>query len=244
MSSIRWLLAVLRKLILGNTLVRASIRGLVFLFALLRTTKQTRRPGSASSGSQTLLSATDHGGGYNSCAVLPVDTETRVVYASSSVIPTSLHPYSNSTSSDTSQSSPHLTTHSITHESYPLHNLSVQHLPATFPVQQPTASTLSVQHLPALPPSPNLGPGGYLPSTNSSVADLHLAGPATESLSQSRPSSVHRDVEVESLPCLNDVHPRIFPVTPENVQRYTRKTTIPNDPTKFRIKPLTISVTA
>ncbi|KAJ7892760.1 hypothetical protein B0H14DRAFT_956776 [Mycena olivaceomarginata] len=131
----------------------------------------------------------------------------------------------------------------MTQESYSLHSLSVQHLPATLSVQQPPAATLSVQHLPALPPSPNLGPGGYLPSTNSSVVDFHLAGPATESPSQSGRSSVHGDVEVESLPCLNDVYPRIFPVTPENVQRYTRKTTIPNDPTAFQLKPLTISAT-
>ncbi|KAJ7792414.1 hypothetical protein B0H14DRAFT_2470155 [Mycena olivaceomarginata] len=158
-------------------------------------------------------------------------------------MPASLHPYLNS-SPAASRSSQDITTHPITQESYSLHSLSVQHLPATLSVQQPPAATLSVQHLPALPPSPNLGPGGYLPSTNSSVVDFHLVGPATESPSQSRHSSVHGDIAVASLPCLNDVHSRIFPVTPENVQRYTRKTTIPNDPTEFQLKPLTISATA
>jgi hypothetical protein len=217
MSGIRWLLAVLRRLILGNCLARASIRGLLLLFSALSRATKKKPAGDPHD---------DHGGG-DLCPVLLSETVERVGLISASFMPTSPHPRRRSTSSFSRSSvdlaSTDLTAHPITQESYLLHSLSVQDLPATSFVQQPPAATLSVQHLPALPPSPNLGLGGYLPSTNSSVVGLHLAGPATES---SRRSSVYGDIAVPSPPCLNDVHPRIFPATPENVQRYTRKTTM------------------
>ncbi|KAJ7126104.1 hypothetical protein C8R44DRAFT_874477 [Mycena epipterygia] len=124
-------------------------------------------------------------------------------------------------------------------ESYRLRSLSVQHLPATLSVQHPPAS-LSVQHLPALPPSPNLGPGGYLPSTNTSVVNFHIPEPATESPNQSpRSSRVFGDVALPSVPLLSVAHPRIFPGTPESLGRYNRAV-IPNEPTRFTIPPLTI----
>ncbi|KAJ7359250.1 hypothetical protein DFH08DRAFT_406908 [Mycena albidolilacea] len=241
MSGIRWLLAVLR--ILDNTLGRASVRGLLSLFSVLwRATKKKTSPASGLGDSKTVqvvYPQAAHDGSNN----LYPDTESRVVYTSASLVPASLHPYLNS-SPAASRSSQDITAHPITQASYSLHSLSVQHLPATLSVQEPPTATFSVQHLPALPPSPNLGLGGYFPSTNSSVVDLHLAGPATESPSQSRRSSVHGYIAVAALPCLNDEHLRIFPVTPENIQRYTRKTTIPDDPTKFQLEPLTIFVTA
>jgi hypothetical protein len=89
-------------------------------------------------------------------------------------------------------------------------------------VQHPPATTLSVQHLPALPPSPNFGSGGSLPSTTTSV-DFHRPGPATELPSQSRRSSVVLgDIPLSSPPLLSEAHPRIFPGTPELVGRYER----------------------
>jgi hypothetical protein len=119
MSSIRWLLAVLRKLILGNTLVRASIRGLLFLFfALCRGTKT--RPGLASKDPQPnrfVYPQADDDGGKNPYPALPVDSETRVVYTSASSLPASRHPYLNSASS-ASRSSQDIAAHPLTQEPY------------------------------------------------------------------------------------------------------------------------------
>ncbi|KAJ7266926.1 hypothetical protein B0H12DRAFT_1320913 [Mycena haematopus] len=226
MSAIRWLLAVLRKLILDNTLVRSSIRGLLLLFsALWRATKKGSSPrsGLADNGLQSIRvvypQTTEYDGGKILYPALPADIENRVVYTSASLMPASLHPYLHSGPS-ASRSSQDITAQPITQASYSLHSLS---------------------HLPALPPSPNLGLGGYLPSTNSSVVDFHLPGPATESPSQSRRSSgVYGDIAEASPPCLSEAHPRIFPGTPETVGRYNRKTIIPKDPTTFSLRPLTI----
>ncbi|KAJ7921495.1 hypothetical protein B0H13DRAFT_2655993 [Mycena leptocephala] len=141
-----------------------------------------------------------------------------------------------------SQSSQDIISHPITQESYSLHSLSVQHLPATLSVQHPPATTLSVQHLPALPPSPNFGSGGSLPSTTTSV-DFHRPGPATELPSQSRRSFVVLgDIPLSSPPLLSEAHPRIFPGTPELVGRYERNIVVPNEPTQFTLPPLTISL--
>ncbi|KAF7360384.1 hypothetical protein MVEN_00768200 [Mycena venus] len=106
-------------------------------------------------------------------------------------------------------------------ESYLQQSLSVQHLPAQH--RHPSSAIHSLEHLPALPPSPNPGSASYLPSTNTSVVD-------------SVPDLM------ESPPCLNDTHERIFPGTPETIARYSCKTIIPNEPTRFTIAPLTISV--
>ncbi|KAF8190319.1 hypothetical protein K438DRAFT_1831838 [Mycena galopus ATCC 62051] len=237
MSTIRWLLAALRKLILDNTLVRASIRSLLFLFsALWRATKKRPPASILPDDSRTVHvvypEAAEHEGRDN---LYPAHTESRVVYTSASFIPTSLHPYSNSGPS-ASRSSQDITAQ----ESYSLHSLSVRHLPATLSVQNPPAATLSVQHRPALPPSPNLGPSGYLPSTNSSVVDINLS--PIESPTQSRPSSVHGDIAVASGACLSEAHPRIFPATPENFSRYSRRTIIPDEPTIFTLPLLTINM--
>ncbi|KAJ6588820.1 hypothetical protein B0H19DRAFT_220413 [Mycena capillaripes] len=247
MSCIRWLLAALRRLLLDNTLVRASIRGLLALFsALFRATK--KRADSASDltdDSQNIRivypQVSDHDGGKPYLA-LPAHPENRVVYTSASLMPASLHPYLHSGPS-ASRSSQDITAHPITQESYSLHSLSVQHLPATLSVQHPRPATQSLQHLPALPPSPNLGTGGYLPSTNTSVIDFHLPGPATESPSQSRRSSgVFGDIALPSVALLSEAHPRIFPGTPESVRRYDRKASAPDEPTQFTLPPLTISL--
>ncbi|KAF8190343.1 hypothetical protein K438DRAFT_922970 [Mycena galopus ATCC 62051] len=238
MPTIRWLLAVLRKLILDNTLVRASIRGLLFLFsALWRATKKSPPPAPIlPDDSRTVHvvypEAAEHDGRNNLC---PTHAESRVVYTSASFIPTSLHPYSNSGPS-ASRSSQDITAQ----ESYSLHSLSVQHLPATLSVQNPPAATLSVQHLPTSPPSPNLGPSGYLPPTNSSVVDINLS--LIESPTQSRPSSVHGGIAVASGACLNEADPYIFPATPETFSRYTRRTIIPDEPSIIDLPPLTIDV--
>ncbi|KAF7360414.1 hypothetical protein MVEN_00771400 [Mycena venus] len=253
MPSIQWLLAVLRRFILGNSLVRASIRRVLCLFSILRrATKKRPATGSNSTDdSQTVRvvypQAAHYEDGHDLYPALPTVTENRVAASllPTSLMPASLHPYMNSGPSGAraSRSSQDITAHPnpITQESYSLHSLSVQHLPGTLSVHPPTA-TLSVQNLPALPPSPNLVPGGYLPSTNSSVVDFHLPGPATESPSQSRRSSgVYGDIAVPAPRCLNDVHERIFPGTPETIARYSRKTIIPDEPTVFSLNPLTIS---
>ncbi|KAJ7037862.1 hypothetical protein C8F04DRAFT_1090422 [Mycena alexandri] len=247
MPGIRWILAALRRLILGNTLVRASIRGLLFLLsALIRATKKKPDPRSTlTRDSQNIRivypeAADSHG--QNPYPALQANPENRAIYTSASFVPTSLHPYSNSGPS-ASRSSQEISAHPITQESYSLHSLSVQHLPTTLSVQQPP-ETLSVQHLPALPPSPNFGAAGYLPSKSSSAVDFHLPGPATESPIQSRHSSgVFGDVAVPSIPALlNEAHPRIFPGTPESLCRYDRRAVIPSEATQFTLDPLTISV--
>ncbi|KAJ7893577.1 hypothetical protein B0H13DRAFT_2527448 [Mycena leptocephala] len=248
MAGIRWLVGVLRRLLLDNTLARASIRGLLFLFsALFRATKKRPDTASSSSGdSQNIRTvypqASGYDGGNPHPASLEAQPEKRVVYTSASVIPPSLHPYLNS-ALNASWSSQDITSHPITQESYSLHSLSVQHLPATLSVQHPPAATLSVQHLPALPLSPNFGPGGSLPSTTTSVVDFHLPGPVTELPSQSRCSSaVLGDISLSSPPLLSEAHPRIFPGTPELVGRYERNIVVPNEPTQFTLPPLTISL--
>ncbi|KAJ6588860.1 hypothetical protein B0H19DRAFT_222091 [Mycena capillaripes] len=153
--------------------------------------------------------ASEHDGGKPNLAHPENRVENRVVYTSASFMPSSLHPYLHS-GPNTSRSSQDITAHPITQESY-----SLGHLPAQDPTQ-------SLQHMPALPPSPNLGTGGYLPSTNTSVIDFHLPGPATGSLSQARRSS--EDITRPSFPpLLSETHPRIFPGTPESVRRYERK---------------------
>ncbi|KAJ7359252.1 hypothetical protein DFH08DRAFT_1074779 [Mycena albidolilacea] len=222
MSGIRWLLAVLRRLIL----------------ALSRATRAKKKPAG---------DPHDDDGGGDLCPVLPPETVKRVGLISASFMPTSPHPRRRSTSSSSRSSvdltSTDLTAHPITQESYSLHSLSVQHLPATSSVQQPPAATVSVQHLPALPPSPTPTSNGYLPSASSSVIDYHIPRSATESPSQSRRSSgADGYIAVSSSPCLSEAEPRIFPGTPETVERYSRKTIIPNDPTVFKLSPLTISV--
>ncbi|KAJ7138528.1 hypothetical protein C8R43DRAFT_928893 [Mycena crocata] len=232
MSAIRWLLAILRKLLWDNTLVRTSIRGLLFLFsALCRAMKKT--PAEATGGSQNIRVIYPH-------TLDDIPANPDIIAAS--FVPSTLHPYLHSGPS-ASRSSQEIPTQPITQESYSLHSLSVQHLPATLSAQHPPAATLSVQNLPALPPSPNLGIG-YLPSTNSSVVDVHFPGPETESPNQSRRSSaVFGDIALPSTPLLNEAHPRIFPGTPDSVRRYDRKTVVADEPTRFTIPPLTISMT-
>ncbi|KAK7044635.1 hypothetical protein R3P38DRAFT_3388945 [Favolaschia claudopus] len=239
MSGIQRLLSVLRRLILGNTFVRASIRGLLLLFSALRRIITGKRANATSSSVESSKSirivyppSTCRDDGDDS---YPREPESQVVLASS--MPASLHPYSNAGPS-ASRSSQDITAHPIIQESYSLHSLSVQHLPS----QRPPSAAVSMLNLPGLPPSPNIGLNGYLlPSNNSSIVDLHLPGPATESPIQSRRSSGFLgDVAESSPPCLNDAHPRICPATPDMIGRYNRKVTIPNEPTKFILKPLTI----
>ncbi|KAJ7664315.1 hypothetical protein B0H17DRAFT_1336738 [Mycena rosella] len=217
MSVIRWLLAALRRLLLDNTLVRTSIRGLLFLLSALSRATKKRPDATANGGSQNIRiiypRASDHDGSDPCPRGLICGPETRDVIAASSM-PSTLYPYLHSAARG-SRSSQDITAHPITQESYSLHSLSVQHLPTTLSTQPP-AATLSVQNLPALPPSPNLGMGGYLPSNNSSVVEIHLAGPETESPNASPCSSkIFGDVAVASVPLLNAAHPRIFPGSPE-----------------------------
>ncbi|KAJ7485410.1 hypothetical protein FB451DRAFT_1229644 [Mycena latifolia] len=224
MSVIRQLLAALRRFILDNPLVRGSIRGLLSLFsALFRATKKTP-DGDSQNIHVVYPQASDCDDGDPYPRVLPGGPENRDVIAAS-FVPSTLHPYLHS-APRASRSSQELTAHPITQESYSLHSLSVQHLPAT--------ATQSV------PPSPNLGTG-YLPSTNSSVVDIHLPAP-TESPDQSPHSSrVFGDVAVPSVPLLSEAHPRIFPGSPDTVRRYERKVAVPDEPTRYTIPPLTVS---
>ncbi|KAJ6595731.1 hypothetical protein DFH09DRAFT_973865 [Mycena vulgaris] len=239
MSIIRWLLAALRRLLLDNTVVRTSIRGLLFLFsALSRATK--KRPDGGSQNIRVVYPrASDCDAADSYPRALPVGPGTRDVISASSM-PSTLHPYLLS-APRASRSSQDITTHPINQDSYSLHSLSVQHLPAILSTQQSPYATHSVQHLPALPPSPNFGLGGYLPSTNTSIVDIHLPGPETESPNPSRRSSgIIGDVAVSSVPLLSEAHERIFPGIPDSVGRYTRKLAA-NEPTQFTIRPLTIS---
>lgn len=146
-------------------------------------------------------------------------------------MPSTLHPYLHS-ALRASRSSHDIAAHPITQESYSLHSLSVQHLPGT----NPPPATISV------PPSPNLGIG-YLPSTNSSVVDIHLPTPATRSPNASpRSSQVFGDVAQSAVALLSEAHPHILPGIPETIGRYDQKSPVINEPTKFTIPPLTISL--
>ncbi|KAJ7461632.1 hypothetical protein FB451DRAFT_1268731 [Mycena latifolia] len=224
MSIIRRLLAALQRFILDNPLVQGSIWGLLSLFStLFRATKKTL-DGDSQNIHVVYPQASDCDGGDPYPRILPGGPENRDVIAAS-FVPSTLHPYLHS-APRASRSSQELTAHPITQESYSLHSLSVQHLPAT--------ATQSV------PPSPNLGTG-YLPSTNCSVVDIHLPAP-TESPDQSPHSSrVFGDVAVLSVPLLNEAHPRIFPGSPETVRRYERKVAVPDEPTRYTIPLLTVS---
>ncbi|KAF7361087.1 hypothetical protein MSAN_01139800 [Mycena sanguinolenta] len=227
MSSIRWLLAALRKFILGNTFVRASTRGLLWLLASLwRATKGPSPRSTFADDSRVVFAQTpDHDGGHTLTPTSPVDTENPVGYISASSMPAFLQPYLNSGPGG-SQASEDTTTYSMPQESYPLHNLSDHH---------PGSSSI-----PHLPPSTSmqdlqLGPGGSPPSKNSSVVDL----PLPDSPRQPRHSSgVDGDAAVNSLPCLSKTHKCIFPGTPETLRRYDRKAIIPPDPSTFCLPPL------
>ncbi|KAF7361078.1 hypothetical protein MSAN_01138800 [Mycena sanguinolenta] len=203
MSGIRWLLAVLRDLILGNTLVRASTRGLLWLLAALwRAAKRKPPPGSTFADDSRLVhhQTADHEDENAGYSTVPADTENSVGYISASSMPASLQPYLSSGPCG-SQASENITTHSMTQESHPLRNFS-EHRPGTS----------SVPHLPPLTPAQDLqvGPGGSPPSTKSSVVDHPL--PGTDSPSHSRRSSgVHGDAAVEPPPCLSKAHPHISP---------------------------------
>ncbi|KAF7361080.1 hypothetical protein MSAN_01139000 [Mycena sanguinolenta] len=224
MSSIRWLLAALRKLIFGNTLVRASTRGLLWMFAALwRATKRKPSPGSTFADDSRLVhpQTADHEDDNAVYSTVPADTENPVGYLSASFMPASLQPYLNSGPGGL-QSSEDITTHSMTQESHPLHNLS-NHYPGTS----------SVPHLPPLTPTQDLqvGPDGSPPSTNSSVVNLPL--PGTDSPSHSRRSS--GDTAVEPLPCLSEAHPHISPGIPKSRGRYGCTGTTPQDTTSTTV---------
>ncbi|KAJ6595722.1 hypothetical protein DFH09DRAFT_145749 [Mycena vulgaris] len=241
MSAIRWLLAALRRLFLDNTLVRTSIRGLLVLFSALSRATKKRPDGGAQNIRVVYPRASDCDAADSYPRALPVGPGTRDIISASSM-PSTLDPYLLS-APRASRSSQDITTHPINQDSYSLHSLSVQHLPATLSTQQSPYATYSVQHLPALPPSPNLGLGGYLPSTNTSIVDIRLPGPETESLNPSRRSSgIIGDVAVSSVPLLNEAHERIFPGTPDSVGRYNRKVVVPYEPTQYTIPPLTVSL--
>ncbi|KAF7361085.1 hypothetical protein MSAN_01139600 [Mycena sanguinolenta] len=204
MSSIRRLLAALRNLILGNTLVRASTRGLLWLLAALWRATKKPPPGSTFANDLRLVhpQTADHEDENAVYSTLSADTENPVGYISASFMPTSLQLYVMSGPS-TSQSSEEVTTYSFTQESYPLHNLLDQH-----------PGTSSVPHLPPLTPAQDLPP-----STNSSAVDPPL--PDTDSPSQSRRSSaIYADVTIESPPCLSKIHPHISPGVPHSRGRY------------------------
>ncbi|KAK7023181.1 hypothetical protein R3P38DRAFT_3537281 [Favolaschia claudopus] len=240
MTGIQKLLSVLRRLILGNFFVRASIRGLLRLFSALQRIITGKRPDATSNseeGSTTIhivyppiTCRSDGDGSY------PREPESQVVLASS--MPPTLHPYS-SAGPSASRSSQDITAHPIIQESYSLHGPSVEHLP----YQRPPPAAVSMQNLPVLSFSPNLGLNDYmLPSNDSnSAVDLPLPGPATtEYPIHSRPSSVTEDTAESCPPCLSEAHPRICPITPDLIGRYSQKVPIPNEPTKFTLKPLTI----
>ncbi|KAJ6452222.1 hypothetical protein C8R45DRAFT_1113096 [Mycena sanguinolenta] len=211
MLCIRWLLAVLRKLIIGlKSLLPspASIRGLLSLFAAVWRATKKRSPGNTNltdDSQDTIrdasLQAADYEANGNTVyPTLPTDIGNRVVSFSASSVPASLHSYIN-TGPNASRSSQDIADHPGTQESYSLHNLSAQH-----------PAAVSVQHLSASAPVHNLDPDVSLP------------------------------LAVEPSPCLSDAHLRIFPGTPETIGRYTRKATIPTDPTAFSIPPLTMFV--
>ncbi|KAJ7037863.1 hypothetical protein C8F04DRAFT_1090427 [Mycena alexandri] len=114
-----------------------------------------------------------------------------------------------------------VTPHSITENTYSIHSLSVQHLPA--PSHHPPA-IISV--------SRDFGPGGHFPSTNPDVVDIHVSVPGIDlhSADVAEPSS-------NSPPQLRAKHPCIFPGTPESVRRYDRNAIVPDKPTQFTLRP-------
>ncbi|KAJ7666257.1 hypothetical protein DFH06DRAFT_1386392 [Mycena polygramma] len=199
MPGIRWLLAALRRFVLGNPLVRASIRGLLFLFSAL--SRATKDPDAASN--LTDKSQNIHAVHPEAPDALPANperqVENRIAYTSASFIPASVHPYPHSGPS-ASRSSQDITAHPTAQESCSPHSLSVQHLPATLSIQHPpTVATLSVQHLPALPPSPYLAPGHF-----TSVIDF----PPQEFDSETDGTCSLRSLSVQDLPATSSVqHP-------------------------------------
>jgi hypothetical protein len=266
MSLIRWLLAALRKLLLGNALVRVSMRGLLFLLSAVSRLGVARKsaPDATESddSSKTIRIVYPKASDCPPRATGGTDLhQSHLIYTSASFVPASLHPdrYLGPTAS---RSSLDITTLPIpydSHDSYSTRNLSVQHPPASSSVQHlpddlsvhelPGGSSLSVQHLPpglsvqhlpALPPSPNLGlGGGYMPSTNTSVIDFHLT--PTQSPAPSL-RGAPADVALSSAQLLNDQHSRIFPAIPSSLRRYDRKLTVPDKTIPFTIPPLTVSL--
>ncbi|KAJ6621366.1 hypothetical protein B0H10DRAFT_2215293 [Mycena sp. CBHHK59/15] len=261
MSIIQWLLATLRRLILDNPLLRGSIRGLLFLLsAVSRATKRRRSIAGtdSSDGTGTIRVIfprdSDCEGGAPAISYPSAlrthashedrDTPLPLTHTSTSFVAASLHPYQLSGLSASCSSPQDIGSLPIPQESRSIRSLSVQNLPATLSAQNfPTS--LSVQDLPRLPPSPNLGIGtSYIPSANTSVIDFHLAATDSPNPNRSpRSSGVHGDVAIPSAPLLlNEAHPRIFPGIPETVGRYKRKSSVPNEPSRYTIPPLTITL--
>ncbi|KAJ6595706.1 hypothetical protein DFH09DRAFT_145401 [Mycena vulgaris] len=232
MSVIQWLLAALRRL-LDNTLVRASIRGLLFLLSALSRAAKKRPDGGSQNIRIIYPRAPEHDGRDLPPSALP---DTRDII-SASAVPSILHPslLSAPRASTSSQDS-------ITQE-YPLTSLSVP--PPCHLDIRVGGATGPVNTLPQLSASPNLGVEGYLPLTNTSVVDFH-SGPTTEAPNPSRRSSeIVGDVALASIPLLlSEEHKRIFPGTPDSVGigRYSRKVVVPDEPTRYTIPPLTISL--
>ncbi|KAJ7754474.1 hypothetical protein B0H16DRAFT_745519 [Mycena metata] len=112
----------------------------------------------------------------------------------------------------------------MTEDGYSIRSLSVQHLPATSH-HPPAVISVSSDLGPG-------GPGGHFPSTNPDVVDIHVSVPVTELHSEDvvEPSS-------DPPPPLSEEHPRIFPGTPESICRYQRNAIVPNEPTKFTLRP-------
>ncbi|KAJ7252374.1 hypothetical protein B0H12DRAFT_617686 [Mycena haematopus] len=185
MSGFRWLLTVLRRLILGKSLVRATVRGLLFLFsALCRATKRGSRQEPTTDDDQ------GHDGGNRYPLATPTSSQI-----SASFMPTLL------SSGPCSQASQDTTSHPIS-QAIPdsPHSSSLQHLPATLPA--PVPATLSMQHLLAVPPSPNLNPKSYLPSTNSSTPSHPLSEESYSLHSSSTFYTAAATVSLQHLPPL------------------------------------------
>ncbi|KAJ7892764.1 hypothetical protein B0H14DRAFT_3427700 [Mycena olivaceomarginata] len=217
MSGIRWLLAVLRRLILGNCLARASIRGLLFLFSALSRATKKKPAGDPH----------DDDGGGDLCPVLPPETVKRVGLISASFMPTSPHPRRRSTSSFFPVfGGPHL---------YGPHRSS--YYSRVVFAAQPVCSA-PTRHL-VRPAATRRYCFGAAPSRITAVANPRLKWLPTSIQALLRSAWRYRSVIIS---LFERGRARIFPGTPETVERYSRKTIIPNDPTVFKLSPLTISV--
>ncbi|KAJ7777243.1 hypothetical protein B0H16DRAFT_1683922 [Mycena metata] len=220
--SLHWLLAVLRKFRLNT--VQLLGRGFFLMLsavsrALRYSPSRQQLPGpsqDAKSSDSKGTASPDISSGRGALATsIPSDDAHLQNFASASLLPMFRENSSRHSDSRASRSTPDLSPRAVARGSDPICRWSGQEFPATISFKYPpTPQSI-------LPPNPALG---------------------ALSPSAANPDVDNTERENEGMPpLLTKSHPHIFPGTPESVQRYDRKASIPDEPSQWTIPPLSVS---
>ncbi|KAJ7027933.1 hypothetical protein C8F04DRAFT_1121165 [Mycena alexandri] len=217
--SLQWLLAVLQKFRL-NTIQLLGRRFFLMLSAVSRVARRSPSKQELPGPSQNPKSLDSEGISFpdisagRGALAIPGDDGRLQKSTSASLLPMFQENSSRHSDPRASRSTPDLFARATTRESDPIYRWSDQDLPATISFEYPPTPQ-SIQ-----PANPDLV--GLLPSANPNVDN-----PERENAGMP--------------PLLSKSYPHIFPGTPESVQRYDRKASIPDEPSQWTIPPLSIS---